>query len=565
MFWSPAQTRRASPFDLLAILLVGLVALVVFLDVPHVLPGATARLDTSPRFLPLYAIYSLLRMLSAYAISLVFAFVAGYWAASSTLGRRFILPGLDILQSVPILGFFPAAIFFFIRLFHGSAVGIEAAAVFLIFTSQAWNLAFSVYESLVTIPDDLPTAVRMSGATGLVRWRRLLVPACVPRLTYNSMLSWAGGWYFLIASEMIAVGDRSYTLPGLGSYIGQSIAEGSWGLAVSGIGVLALVIVLLHLFVWSPLEFWSRRFRYEYASRSEPARPPLAFALVQRAPLIRLAWTRGARLLGDWMGGAAARLSLVLTHRATRYAMTAAGIAGGVALAWGAATTVAQLAKPFPAEAREIPLAMLYSFLRLAVAYGISLAWTVPVAYWISLSPSRSARVVPVIQVLASMPATAFFPVIVAVVLGLRLSMNVAAVALVLTGMQWYLLFNLVAGSQAMPEDLRELAAASGVGGWLYFRRFFLPVALPSLITGSLTAWGGGWNALIISEYLTTGGRTYQVNGIGSLLDRATYVKGDVQLITLTIVSMVLVISLLNRVVWRGLYRRATERYRLEY
>jgi NitT/TauT family transport system permease protein len=564
-FWSPAQARRASPLDLLFLLLVGLLVLVLFLDAPHVLPRSEQQLDTSPSLVPLYALFSLLRMVAAYGVSVGFALVTGYWAAASAAGRRFILPGLDILQSVPILGFFPAAIFFFIRLFRGSVAGVEAAAVFLIFTSQAWNLAFSVYESLTTIPADLVTAVRASGATGLVRWRRLLLPACVPRLTYNSMLSWAGGWYFLIASEMITVGPRSYTLPGLGSYIGQTIAEGRYYLAAVGIGALAAVIVALHVAVWSPLEFWSKRFRYEYASSTEAGGTPVALAFIERAPLVRRLWIGTADGAARLIGRVAALASHALTADVTKYAFAALGIAGLALVGYGGVRTAVQLARPLPPEARVIPWALGYSFLRLTAAYGISLAWTVPLAYWVSRSAPRSARVLPVVQVLASMPATAFFPVIVTAVLALHLSMNVAAVALVLTGMQWYLLFNLVAGAQAMPEDLRELAEASDVHGWLYLRRFFLPVAMPSLITGSLTAWGGGWNALIISEWVTAGGRTYSVTGIGSLLDEATYVKGDLQMITLTIVSMVVVITLINRFFWRRLYQRATVKYRLEY
>jgi NitT/TauT family transport system permease protein len=550
---------------MLALLVLGLLVLVVFLDMPHVFPGPETRLDLAPWLLPLYGLFSLLRMVAAYVVSLAFALVAGYFAATSPLARRFILPSLDVLQSVPILGFFPAAIFFFIHLFRGSPAGVEAAAVFLIFTSQAWNLAFSVYESLITIPEDLSTAVRVSGATGIVRWRRLLLPACVPRLTYNSMLSWAGGWYFLIASEMITVGPRSYTLPGLGSFIGQAIADGAYGPAAMGIGTLGAIIILLHILVWSPLEYWARRFRYEYASRTEAGPTPLALTFVQRAPLLRRAWVRALNVSARGAGAVTARVSDFFTRAAMRYVLAGLGLAAAIAIVYGGVGAAAQIFRPLPAEAREIPAALAYSFLRLLVAYLISLAWTIPLAFWLSLSAGRSARVLPVVQVLASMPATAFFPVIVAVVLALHLDLNVASVALVLTGMQWYLLFNVVAGAQAMPEDLRELAAASDVHGWLYLRRFFLPVAAPSLITGSLTGWGGGWNALIISEYLTVHGRTYSVEGIGSLLDRATYVKGDLQMITLTILSMVVVISLINRFVWRRLYQRATDRYRLEY
>lgn len=562
--WSQARLRRASPADALVVACVALVVLVVFLDEPHVLPRTADRLDLSLRMLPLYACWSLLRMLAAYALSLAFALGAGYWSATSAAGRRLILPALDVLQAVPILGFFPAAVFFFIRLFHGSPVGMEAAAVFLIFTSQAWNLAFAVHESLTTIPDDLLTAARVSGLSGPVRWRLLLLPACVPRLVYNSMLSWAGGWYFLVASEIIAVGRRSYVLPGLGSYVGEAVASGRHGLAAAGLAVLVAVIALLNLFVWSPLEAWARRFRYETSAAGEVEAAPLVRSLLRRAPLVRRTLARAGRELGTGLGRLVALGAHLLSGAWLRPAVALAGLAAAAALTYGAARTVGVLLRPLPAEAATLPAALLYSFLRLLLAYAISLAWTVPLAAWISRSSRRARRLMPALQVLASVPATAFFPVLVAAVVRLRLDLNLAAVALVLTGMQWYLLFNLVGAGQAMPEDVRELARATDASGLFYLRRFFLPAALPSLVTGSLTAWGGGWNALVLSESVSAAGRSFSVRGIGTLLDQATYVKGDLQMITLVILSMVAAVLLLNRALWRPLYAWAAVRYRLD-
>jgi NitT/TauT family transport system permease protein len=562
--WSAVRFRRASPLDGIALVAVALVVLVVFLDEPHVLPRTSVALNLSPAMLPLYAAYSLLRMLTAYALSLGFALGAGYWASASPTGRRLILPALDVLQAVPVLGFFPAAIFFFIRLFRGSPLGVEAAAVFLIFTSQAWNMAFSVYESLTTIPDDLLTAARVSGLSGVVRWRRLLLPACVPRLVYNSMLSWAGGWYFLIASEMIAVGRRSWVLPGLGSYVGESITMGRPGIAAAGLASLVAVIVGLNFVLWSPLEFWARRFRYETTAAGEATAPPLVRSLLRRAPLVRGGLARVGRKVGGALGSLAAEAAHALSHRWIRPLLALAAIGGLAALGYGAVQTVEVLCRPLPSEAAGIPAALLLSFLRLLLAYAISLLWTIPVACWVSRSARRAGRLMPVVQVLASVPATAFFPVLVALVLQLHLDLNVSAVALVLTGMQWYLLFNLVAAAQAMPEDVRELARATGASGFFYLRRFFLPAALPSLITGSLTAWGGGWNALVLAESVSAAGRTWSVKGIGTLLDQATYVKGDLQMITLVIVSMVAAVLLLNRAVWRPLYAWASVRYRFD-
>jgi len=561
--WSASRFQRLSAVDGLAVVGVALVVLVVFLDEPHVLPRTGDVLNLSPSMLPRYAAYSLLRMLAAYALALGFALGAGYWASASPLGRRLILPALDLLQAVPILGFFPAAVFFFIRVFHGAAIGIEAAAVFLIFTSQAWNMAFSVYESLTTIPDDLRTAARVSGVSGVVLWRRLLLPACASRLVYNSMLSWAGGWYFLIASEIIAVGQSTWVLPGLGSYVGQSITLGRFGLTAAGLLSLVGLITLLHIVVWSPLEAWSERFRYETSAAGERT-VPLVRTLLRRAPLVRRALTRMGRRLGSGLGRLAAVASHVLSRTWVLPLAALGALAALSGLVYGAVQTIEVLVRPLPAEAATIPSALFFSFLRLLVAYGISLAWTVPLACWISLSGRRAARVMPVVQVLASVPATAFFPILVLAVLRLGFNLNVSAVALVLTGMQWYLLFNLVAAAQAMPEDLRELARATGAGGLFYLRRFFLPAALPSLVTGSLTAWGGGWNALVLAECVTAGGRTWSVRGIGTLLDEATYVRGDLQMITLVIVSMVTAVLLLNRAVWRPLYAWASVRFRLD-
>ena len=543
---------------------VALVVLVVFLDEPHVLPRTGEALDLSPRLLPLYAGYSFLRMLAAYALSLGFALGAGYWAWASSVGRRLILPALDVLQAVPILGFFPAAVFFFIRLFHGSPTGVEAAAVFLIFTSQAWNMAFSVYESLTTIPDDLTTVAQVTRLSGVVRWRRLLLPACVPRLVYSSMLSWAGGWYFLIASEIITVGRRTWVLPGLGSTIGEAIALGRHELAAAGLASLVAVIVLLHVFVWSPLEAWALRFRYDTSAAGEPPAPPFVRTMLRRAPLVRGVLAGVGRRFGEALGWLAAAASDVLSRAWVRPVAGLAMLTGLSALAYGAVQTVEVLSRPLPPEAADLPVALFFSFLRLLVAYAISLAWTIPLACWVSRSAHRAARLMPTVQVLASVPATAFFPVLVAVVLRLRLDLNVAAVALVLTGMQWYLLFNLVAAAQAIPEDVRELARATDAKGVFYLRRFFLPAALPSLVTGSLTAWGGGWNALVLSESVTAAGHTWSVKGIGTLLDQATYVRGDLQMITLVIVSMVATVLLLNRAVWRPLYTWASVRYRFD-
>jgi NitT/TauT family transport system permease protein len=526
-----------------------------------------------------YALASYLRMLAAYAASLLFAVVFGSLAATSPKRERIMIPLLDILQSVPVLGFFPAAVYFFVRMAQGTRPGVEAAAVFLIFTSQAWNMAFGVYEGITTIPGDAREAV---SSFGCGRWRtfiRLLLPSAVPKLVYNSILSWAGGWYFLIACEIIAIGPVRYRLPGLGSYLIRVTEEGNLAGAFAGLAVLTGIIVAMDLLLWRPLSVWAQKFRYEFtAETAEPDRNlPLVFSggaavvrgvrritrpLRRRMQVQRRRWSRRIRRWGAAMSR-------------SRFLPRALGTARGI-LFWGALAVgtyagarallvlMRILAPPWPDEALQIPADLGFSMLRLLAAYVLSLAWTVPLALWVGESPRLARVVTPLAEIGASLPATALFPLIVVLVIRTSGGMNLASVLLVLTGMQWYLLFNLIAGVRNIPSELKEAARALGLGRWMTWRKLVLPALLPSLITGSITAWGGGWNSLIVSEYLVYKEKVYSVRGIGSLLDQATYVSGDRQLILLTLVSLTSTIVLLNRFVWRRAYALASDRYKIE-
>jgi NitT/TauT family transport system permease protein len=534
------------------------------------------QLHVSLSHLPYYAFCSLMRMTAAYALALIFSIVYGLTAARGRAWERVMLPAIDIAQSVPVIGFFPAAIYFFVALAHGSRFGVEMAAVFLIFTSQAWNMALGVFESVRTLPNDSLEALDSFGATGWLRLKRLLLPASVPKLVYNSILSWVAGWYYLIACEIIAVGPAHYELPGLGSYLMKAADKGRTGELIAGLLTLLAIIILMDGIIWQPLSEWAEKFRYEFAASSEPMRSLGMLAVLGSVgptvlktfralsrPIVRmihraLASTppfeaaRYPALQRGW------RLLRIVWIVAALFTITIGVIDGTVAL-------FRTLMQPWPAAVRQIPLATGASVLRLIAAYAISLAWTIPCAIAASESQRFARRLAPIAEIVGSMPATALFPLIVIFVIRVTGGMNLASILLILTGMQWYVLFNLLAGISQIPADLKEAARSFGLSRIATWRQLTMPAILPSLLTGSITAWGGGWNALILSEYFVYRGTTYKVFGLGAMLDDATYQTGNGLMILLTLLSMVLVVLVLNRLVWRRLYDIAADRYRIDY
>jgi len=532
--------------------------------------------------LPLLAVYSVSRMVAAYLLALVFAVAYGTTAATNKRAAVVMLPLLDVLQSIPILGFFPAALVFFVSTFQGSPVGLEVAVVFLIFTSMAWNMAFGVYESLSTIPHDLEDAAASFGVRDWLRFRRLALPAVVPKLVYNSILSWTNGWFFLVASEVFTAYGATYARPGLGAFIADAGQAGDYASILIGIGALAAVVLALDTFVWRPLSVWAERFKVEAVPGREVPHAPGLYQRLQwlpRFPRMR-AWlgarTRpildkydraSARLDRVYKGHATAmravrRLDLVL-FLAVFVLVVGAGLLGLAGL----------LLRPLPPGAADIPAATALSFARLGLAYVLALAWTIPVAAWIGRSERASRFLTPALEVFASIPATALLPLIlgfsIAVASGVGHEAGLAALLIALFSMQWYLLFNLVAGVRGIPGDLEEAARSFGLRGLTYWRRVLLPAMVPSLLTGSITAWGAGWNALIVSEYLPFHGRLYEVEGIGALMDRATFgvppaMQPNAELLFLSIVAMIVVVLLMNKLLWHPLFRRASMRFRME-
>jgi NitT/TauT family transport system permease protein len=533
------------------------------------------RLRVHARELPYYAFCSFYRMLAAYVIALIFSVVYGTAAARTRTRERVMIPIIDIAQSVPVVGFFPAAIFFFVALAPGR-LGVEFAAIFLIFTSMAWNMVLGVFESVRTIPIDSIEALDAFGASRWLQLKRLLLPACVPKLVYNSILSWVAGWYYLIACEIISAGPAEYRLPGLGSFLMTAADRGRTGELVAGLLSLLAVIVAMDIIVWQPLSTWAEKFRYEFAASTEPLR---SLGMLQALSAIGPAVTHVIRALLRPPGRLLAHLwanrppfnpaAYPLAGRIAR-GLRLALIAGvlllfAYGLVHGVVALIRTLWQPWPSDARQIPAATLASMARMAVAYLISLAWTLPCAVYASENQRFARRLAPMAEVVGSVPATALFPLIVLFVIHVTGGMNLASILLILTGMQWYLLFNLLAGVSQIPADLKEAARAFRLSKTQRWRKLVLPALAPSLLTGSITAWGGGWNALILSEYFPYRGVTHQVFGLGAMLDVATYENYNGLMILLTLLSMVLVVILLNRFMWRRLYDMATERYRIDY
>jgi NitT/TauT family transport system permease protein len=562
----PRPTPRWIPILTVA----GLIALVSLLADPrrvlHMARGVLA-IERGFRDLPAAAALSLMRMTASYAISLVFAWVTGYAAATRPRAARILIPLLDVGQSVPVLGFFPAAIALFIGMLGGGRFALELAAIFLIFTSQSWNLAFGVYEGLSTIPAETRLAAESLGLRGVLLWRALYVPACVPMLLYNSILSWANGWYFLIACEIIVAGRAQYDLLGLGSMLSQSLARGDVGVALAALFTLVAIVVAMEIVIWRPLRAWSQRFRYDTARDREDeagmSRLPdfgLPTLLRPLRALARSAWTRLPVAETNRRVLAAAR-SLAGVWRWLRWPLLVGVTLLAASSAW---TLVRSLLPPWPPQVARLPLALLLSFLRINAAYVLALLWIVPLALWVSDHPRAVRPLNLVAQVGASVPATAFFPVLVALLVNRFGGMEIISIALALTGMQWYLLFNVLAGVQRVPLDLRESLRSLGLSRREIHRRLVLPACLPSLVTGSVVAWGGTWNALILSEYVVYRNRTYEVTGVGAMLNEATFRTGSRTVLLLSVAALVATVVAFNRLVWNPLYQHVHERFRLE-
>jgi NitT/TauT family transport system permease protein len=581
---NPRQETRTSPRFREAWWIDALV-FVAFIGLAYGLVGAASRwarpltpgesIDLSPWSLPRYAGLSTMRMAIAYILSLSFSIAYARLAVSSPRAERVMIPILDILQSVPILSFLPGVVLALVALFPHSVIGLELAAIVLIFTSQAWNLAFSFHQSLTTIPKDLSDAATVYRLNFWQRFSRLELPFGTIPLIWNSMMSWAGGWFFLMAAEQLTLGKQSFQLPGLGSYLQVAANAGNTGALLLGLSTLVIVIVLLDQLLWRPLIAWSDRFKVESTAS---ATTPKSLVLRQLGRSGLLYWVGRhianplAQRLDDALSrpdrSSTAETSSVVGARTERSAIRRAG--GWLVLlllAGAAVVAVVDALRLFvqvtPEQWGDIIVAAGATLLRTTLALLIAVLWTVPVGVAIGLSPKWSQRLQPLVQIFASIPALAIFPALLALFLKLPGGLNIASVALMLLGTQWYVLFNVIAGAMAIPEDLREAAVIYKLRGWRRWRFLILPAIFPFLVTGMITATGGAWNASIVSEYVTFGGHTYTTVGLGATIAGSAG-NGAYPVLLAATVTMAAVVVTVNRLFWRRLYRVAEQRYHLD-
>jgi len=531
---------------------------------PATMPGPAIHREVWA--LPVYALFSLGRMLAAYLLSLTFSLLYARTAARRRLAGQIMIPILDVLQSVPILSFLPVVLLGLAALLP-TGLAAELAAIVLIFTSQAWNLTFSFYQALQTIPGDLDEAARTFRLSDWLRFRRLELPFAAPGLIWNTIMSWAGGWFFLMAAEVYTVGERDFRLPGLGAYLQEAAQAGDVPALLLGVGVLVGLIVLLDQLVWRPLLAWGERFQLEMVESQEPV-TSWFYNLLQRSRLLAGLQRRLFRPLLEWLDMRFSRppqedgaeKGRPLPRRLVGY--TLGGILGA-GLLYGAFWAGGWLISLPASTWGEIGLGTLATFLRVAVAIAISLLWTVPLGVLIGTRPRLASLLQPVVQVLASIPATALFPIFLLVLLHLPAGLQLASVFLMMTGTQWYILFNVIAGASAIPQDLKFSTELLGVRGWRRWRILLLPGIFPYLVTGLITASGGAWNASIVAEYAVFGGQKQSVIGLGALISRATG-EGNYPLLLAATLTMIVAVVLLNRLFWRRLYRRAEEQYRMD-
>jgi NitT/TauT family transport system permease protein len=504
-------------------------------------------------------------MAAAYLLSLGVALPYGRAAAQHRHAEQVLMPLLDVLQSVPILSFLPVVLLSFSAVLP-QRVAAECAAVVLIFTSQAWNLIFAWYQSLKTVPHELREASAIFRFNGWLRFRTLELPFAAISLIWNSMMSWAGGWFFLMAAEIFTVGERDFRLPGLGAYLHEAANHGDITAIAWGIGTLVVVIVALDQLVWRPLLAWSTRFKLETVAAADvPA--SWFYSVLSHSRLIHACSDGIRRGMTALDAAFLRRFPVAVTVAATtsRWSWKAygLGLAGGVVLLYGAYRACLMLLLVPASQWRDIALGVGVTALRVAVALALALTWTLPLGVAIGTKPQLAARVQPLVQIAASVPATALFPVVVLVVAGLPGGLNIAAVLLMLMGTQWYLLFNVIAGASAIPQDLQYTAGLLQLGRWERWRVLILPALFPYIITGAVTASGGAWNASIVAEYIDFGGHIRQVTGVGALIAHAT-ADGLYPVLLAATLAMIGTVVTINRTVWRHLYRVAEERYRLE-
>jgi NitT/TauT family transport system permease protein len=561
------RARKVGWVDLLVVvglagILFGLIHLGQQWTGPH---RASVEIDLSPRALPLYTFYSLCRGLAAYLLSLGFTLVYGYWAAKDRRAKRVLIPMLDILQSIPVLGFLPGLLLALEALFPESNIGLELAAVLMIFTGQAWNMTFSFYHSLRTLPLDQSEAATVYRFTWWQRLKWVELPYSTIGLVWNSMMSMAGGWFFLTVSEAFKLGDKDFRLPGIGSYMSVAIKAGRVDAMLWAIVAMVLMIVALDQLLWRPVVVWAQKFRVEEGG-AQPEMSSWFLNFLRRShllPALGRLFRRSPRPVEETAPTPAPSREETTTpsHLASTIGL-AALLTLLALLAYGAWRLVLLMEDVPWKDWGEIGAATGLTLGRVLLSTALGTLWALPAGLAIGLSPRLARLLQPVVQVLASFPAPMLFPLVIGALQLAGVTLDWGSIVLMLLGTQWYILFNVIAGAMAIPADLREAARSYRLTRWQRFRILYLPGVFPQLVTGWVTAAGGAWNASIVAEYVTYKDQTLTAWGLGSLISQSAE-RAQFPQLAASIAVMATVVVVFNRLVWRRLYHLAEDRFSL--
>jgi len=525
------------------------------------------EISRSPAMLPVYAAYSLLRILLAYALSLAFTLVYGYVAAYNAKAERFMIPLLDILQSIPVLSFLPGVMLAMVALFPRHQLGVELGAILLIFTGQVWNMAFSFYSSLKSIPRDMREAAKIYQFNWYQRFTNIELPYSAIGLVWNSMMSVAGGWFFLMACEMFVLGDKDFRLPGLGSYLQTAASAGDTHAILWGVATMVLIIVLMDQVVWRPVIAWAEKFKMEQVESATVPQSWFLNLMEGSRGLVSLR-KRLFRPVGERLALRFARQHHSVEVKAPPptwkvwlgRCITALAMFAVLYAVVRATGMLSQLTRD---EYKEMLTGAAATSLRVVAALVIGSAWTIPVGVAIGFNPKLARIAQPLAQIAASVPATALFPIVLLLLIRIGGGLGLGSILLLLLGTQWYILFNVIAGAMAIPTDLREASTLFRFTSAQRWRTVILPGIFPYLITGLVTASGGAWNASIVAEYFHLKDQTYTTVGLGAVISRATD-AGNFDLLLGSTIVMALIVVTINRLVWRRMYRLAASRYTMD-
>jgi NitT/TauT family transport system permease protein len=531
------------------------------------LVGAQTAIDLRPAALPKYALFSVARITIAYMFSLAITLVYAYTAAHNKRAERFLIPLLDTLQSIPVLSFLPGVMISMVALFPTRQLGVELGSILLIVTGQVWNMTFSVYSSIKNIPRELLEAAHIYRLSWWQKFVQLELPYAAIGLVWNSMMSVAGAWFFLMACEMFVLGNRDLRLPGLGSYLQTASNAGDARAIMWGLAVMVTVIVLIDQLIWRPIIAWSEKFKFEQVEAHQTPRSPV-LEFLRRSRVLH----RAAQMLvapgREAMALRFAKSANVFVQERRRSGLRtwltrAVALGGLAALLYAVVRMAGMLGTLSGSELSEIFRGTIATFLRVELTLVLAGLWTIPVGVFIGSRPRLSALAQPIAQVAASVPATALFPIVMLFLIRIGGGLGIGSIVLLLLGTQWYILFNVIAGASAIPTDLKEVCNIFHLGKIERWRRLILPAIFPYLVTGFVTASGGAWNASIVAEYFRFHGQTISVTGLGALISRATDSGNFAVLLGATVVMALLVVTV-NRLLWRRLYVLAATRYKLE-